>query len=226
MVCDGCNCYFSLWAIFYTSTAQILPFYPVTAQKRKISKKWKKKKKTGDMIILHKCNKNLDHRLYCSWDMACDECNCYFSFWAIFCPFTFLIAQKMKISKKMKKRPGDIIISHMCTKNHDHMLYCSWDMAHDTCNFDFSFWAIFCPFTHAPHLPPPPHPLISQKIKILENERKTWRYHHFTQVNQILWLDDVWFLKYGARQEDGQMDGRKKWHIEVGASPKNLESWN
>ena len=156
MVCDGCNCYFSLWAIFYTSTAQILPFYPVTAQKMKISKKWKKKKKTGDMIILHKCNKNLDHRLYCSWDMACDECNCYFSFWAIFCPFTFLIAQKMKISKKMKKRPGDIIISHMCTKNHDHMLYCSWDMAHDTCNFDFSFWAIFCPFTHAPHLPPPP----------------------------------------------------------------------
>ena len=24
--------------------------------------------------------------------------------------------------------PGDIIILHMCTKNHDHMLYCSLDM--------------------------------------------------------------------------------------------------
>ena len=39
--------------------------------------------------------------------------------------------------------PGDIIISHKCTKNHDHiMLYCFWDLAHDRC----SFWAIFCPF--------------------------------------------------------------------------------
>ena len=39
--------------------------------------------------------------------------------------------------------PGDIIISHKCTKNHDHiMLYCFWDLAHDGCNF----WAIFCPF--------------------------------------------------------------------------------
>ena len=26
--------------------------------------------------------------------------------------------------KTMKKTPGDIIILHSCTKNHDHMLYC------------------------------------------------------------------------------------------------------
>ena len=26
---------------------------------------------------------------------------------------------------KMKKRPGDIIILHMCTKNYDHMMYSS-----------------------------------------------------------------------------------------------------
>ena len=25
--------------------------------------------------------------------------------------------------EKMKKKPGDIIILHKCTKNHDHMLY-------------------------------------------------------------------------------------------------------
>ena len=29
--------------------------------------------------------------------------------------------------KKMKKNPGDIIILHKYKKNHDHMLYCSWD---------------------------------------------------------------------------------------------------
>ena len=55
-----------------------------------------------------------------------------------------------------KKTPRDIIILHMSTKNHDHMLYCSLDMAHDGYNFYFSFWAIFCPFT----------PLTAQKIKI------------------------------------------------------------
>ena len=33
---------------------------------------------------------------------VCDKCNCYFFFWAIFCPFTSLTAQKMKISKKWK----------------------------------------------------------------------------------------------------------------------------
>ena len=55
--------------------------------------------------------------------MMRDGCNCYFSFWAIFCPFTHLTVQKMK-----KKTPGDIIILCQCTKNHenhDHTLYCS-----------------------------------------------------------------------------------------------------
>ena len=57
----------------------------------------------GD-IILHKSTKSHDNRLYCSWDMACDGCNCYFSIWTIFCLFSLLTAQKMKISKKWKKK--------------------------------------------------------------------------------------------------------------------------
>ena len=63
----------------------------------------KMKKKPGDIIILHKCTKNHDHLLYCSWYMVPDRCNCYFSFWAIFCRFTPVTAQKIKISKKWKK---------------------------------------------------------------------------------------------------------------------------
>ena len=27
--------------------------------------------------------------------------------------------------EKMKKNPGDVIILHMCTKNHDHLIYAS-----------------------------------------------------------------------------------------------------
>ena len=56
--------------------------------------------------------------------MARDECNFHFSFWAVFFPFPFLTAQKIKMKKKkMKKTPGDIIILHMCTKNYDQMMY-------------------------------------------------------------------------------------------------------
>ena len=153
----------------------------------KISKQWKR---PG----LHKCTKNNDQMLYCAWDMARVRCNCYFSFWAIFRPFTSpptpLTAQKLKTSQKQKKylevpkimiiyvivpeiwhrtdvivrfpfglfyallppnRPknknfrkmknatGDVIILHNCTKNHDHMLYCSWHMVCEGCNWYFSF---------------------------------------------------------------------------------------
>ena len=45
-------------------------------------------KAPGDIIILHKCTKTLDHKLYSPWDIVRDACNCCFSFWAIFCPFT------------------------------------------------------------------------------------------------------------------------------------------
>ena len=48
--------------------------------------------------------------------------------------------------EKIKKMPGYIIILNKCTKNHDHMLYCSSGMVRDRCNCYFSFWAIFCPF--------------------------------------------------------------------------------
>ena len=34
--------------------------------------------------------------------MACDGCNCFLSFWAIFCTFTSITAWIMKISKKKK----------------------------------------------------------------------------------------------------------------------------
>ena len=57
----------------------------------------------------------------------------------------------------MKKFAGDIIILHMCTKNHNHMMYGSWDTEWDRQNF-LSFWAIFCPFS----------PLTTRKIKILK----------------------------------------------------------
>ena len=108
-------------------------------------------------------NKNHDH-MCCSWDMVCDGCNCYFSFLAIFCSFTPLTAQKIKISKKWKKKmPTDFIILHKCTKNYDHMLYCSWDAACETCNCYFLFWVIFCPLM----------PITAPKMKIKKKNKKS-----------------------------------------------------
>ena len=106
MVCGGCN-YFSFSAIF-------CPFTPNSLKKWKLLKK--KKRQSGDVINVHKCTKNYDQMMYDFWDMVRNRCNCYFSFWANFCTFTPLKAQKVKIFEKMKKTPGNIIILQMCTK--------------------------------------------------------------------------------------------------------------
>ena len=164
--------------------------------------------------------------LYWFWDMARDRCNCYFSFWAIFCCFTPLTAQKIKTWKKIwKKTSGYIIILHICTKIFDKMLYGSWDMVcdrrTDRCNCYFSFWAIFCCFTS----------LTAQKIKIWKKIwKKTPGYIIILHIcTKIYDKNVVWFLRHGARRTDGQTDGRtvrqKKWHIEAGVSPKNIWNW-
>ena len=183
-----------------------LPFYPPNSPKNKNINKNEKKKTPGDIIILHKSTKNHDHRLYCSWDMACDECN-YFSFWVTFCLFTHhppptLTARKMKIQKKWKKKkkkPGDIIILHKFTKTHDHMLYYSWDMVCDRCNCCFSFWAIVFPFT----------PVTAQKIKISKTWKKCLEISSFyTCIPKIMirWctVPEIWCATGG--QTDGWME--------------------
>ena len=125
-------CFFVIWAVFF--------FCPLTkAWKMKISKQMKKT--PGDIIILHKCTKNHDHMLYCSWDMAHDRCNCYFSF-----------STKIKISKKLTKTPGDIIILYNCSKI---MIICYTfpEIWHVTDLFIFHF-GLFSALLH----PPAPSP--------------------------------------------------------------------
>ena len=98
---------------FFVILSHFLHFYTTNNPKNQNFEKMKKKKKKkttpGEFIILHKCTKNHDHMLYCSWDMACDGCNCYFSFWAIFCPFTPLTVQKNQFFLKMKETPGNTV---------------------------------------------------------------------------------------------------------------------
>ena len=130
--------------------------------------------------------------LYYSWDMARDGCN-YFSFWAIFCTFTPQQPEKSKLKKITKKTPGDLIILHKCIKNHDHILYCSWDMVRDRCNCYFS----------------------AQQIQILKKWKEHLEISSFyicVPKTMIRWctVPEIWC----------RTDGQKKWHIEVGAPPK------
>ena len=55
---------------------------------------------------------------------------------------------KNQTFEKMKKIAGDIIIFHMCTKNHSHLMYSSWDTKWD--RIFFVILGHFCPFNSLP----------------------------------------------------------------------------
>ena len=78
------------------------------------------KKTPRDTIILHICTINDNYMLYGSWDMEHNRYD-FLSFWNVFCPFTLLWTQKIKILKKWKKNPRCNIILHTCTINDNHI---------------------------------------------------------------------------------------------------------
>ena len=175
----------SFWAIFCPFTSPLPPNDPEYQN-------FEKKCLEILSFYTYMCIINEDH-IYSSWNIRCDRQRNIWHFGPFFAfqPLDNLENQDFDI----EKTPGDIIILHICTIIHNHMIYGSWDMECNGQNF-LSFWTIFCLFT----------PLTAQKIKILKNEKISWRYHHFTQLYQKLWSDDVQFLRYGARQMDGQME--------------------
>ena len=151
--------------------------------------------------------KNHDHMLHCSWDMACDGCNCYFSFWAIFCPFILLTAQKFKIKKKNEKKSPEILSFYTSVTKIMIICYSSWDMVRDGCNCYFSFWAIFLPF----------YPLTAQKnqnfIKMKRAPGDIIIFHmctkHYDQMTYSSW-DMV---------HNRQTDGRTEKVTYIGGCP-------
>ena len=171
---------------FLSSLAMFCPFTPLTAQKMKIWQSWKKA--PGDSIILHECTKNHDHMPYCSWAMVCARCNFYFSFWTIFYPFTPLTAQKMRISKKWKKRLEISLFSTSVPK----IMIIGYTVPEIWCMTDviITFLGYFLPF----------YPRTAGKMEMSKKLKNASRSHHFTQVYQNSWTYAILFLRYGAWQ--------------------------
>ena len=125
-------------------------------------------------------------------------------------------AWKMKVwkkneSSKKKKTPGDIIL-HKCTKNHDHMLYCTWDMVRDIKLF-FILGYFLSFYT--------PNNLKNQNFKKKVKKRlEISSFYTCVPKMMIRWCmgPEIWYAK------DGQMDGKSD--IEVGAPPKKINISN
>ena len=125
------------WIFFHLGP--FLPLLPSPSPNNSGNQNFKNEKNTWNTIILLKCTKNDNHMKY---EVQQTE----FVLFGNFLPFYPANNQKNQNFEKMKKSPCDIIL-HKCTKNHYHMLYCTWDRVQGGCNCYFSFWTIFCLYT-------------------------------------------------------------------------------
>ena len=121
---------YSFWAFLYLWNLII-----------KKNKKFKTDLLTSFILLL--CTINENHMMYGSWDMERSRPNRIFCHFWHFLPFYSTNNSKNQNLKKWKNIQGQIIILHKSTKNHDHMTYCSWDIAREGWNCYISFWATF-----------------------------------------------------------------------------------
>ena len=139
---------------------------PLTTQKNKIFKKWKKS--SGDVIILNLCNKKHDHMMYAYSDMEClrrHNCFLFQAIFCIFCSFTAILTPEIKIWKKCKKHLG-ILSFYTCVPLIKTIWCMDPEIWSSTDRIFLSWWTIFCPFAS----PLPPN---SRKITIW----KKWKRH-------------------------------------------------
>ena len=97
---------------------------PLTFQKIKLLKKWKKAWRYYNFTRTI----NDNHMMY--WDIECDRQNILL-FWSFFCPFP----PPPPPNNSEKKETWRYY--HMCTINNNHMMYGSWEM-----ECDRQFWII------------------------------------------------------------------------------------
>ena len=157
----------------------------------------KTKKMPEDIIILQRCTINDNHMMYGSWDIEC-KVYFFFHFWPFFALLPFYPpflpplpnSPKNKILKKMKKNSG---------KHYRFTLvYNKWQ-SYETWFLRYQVWQTF--FVILDHFLPL-YPITTQKIKSLKKWKNPWRYYHFPHVYHKWQSYDVWFVRYGAWQNE------------------------
>ena len=135
------------WQTEIGNFGSFLPFY---LPKKPTIQNFEMKELARD-IILHMCTKNHNHMRYSFWDTESEGQiffvilgHCFFLLPAPPPPPPTQQPRKSKLWKN-EKASGDVIILHMCTKNHNHMMYVFWDMECNRLQNDnvLSFWVIF-----------------------------------------------------------------------------------
>ena len=116
------------------------------------------KEKHLEIISLHLCTKNVHDMIYSFWDKERDRLKPVIlgQFLSVYPPNTPPPPKEYNF-EKLKNTVGDIILLHMCTKNHNHMTNGSWDTEWDR---------IFFP------APLPLRPLLILKTKYLKKWKK------------------------------------------------------
>ena len=132
--------------------------------------------------------------MYGSWDTEWNR-QYFLSFWVIFCPFNIPPNNTENINfkkKKMKKTPGDIILSHIYV-HHKWRSYDTWFLKYKLQQTEvFVILGNFLPFQ-------PNGKLENQNFEI---EKNTSRCYHSTYLHHKWQLYDVWFLRYGVQQTE------------------------
>ena len=175
-------------------------FYPTICLKNQYLEK--KKKKTGDIIMLHMCTVNDNHKIYGSWDLGHNRYNfCHFGlFFALLAPND----PENQTFFKNEKMPGHIIL-HMYTINGNHIMYGSWDM-HSATDRTFCHFGPF--FTNL--LPPPISPNNPQNKNFDKIKKLLEILSFYTYVPKIMitWcmVPEIWCAMDGQTDERMESD--------------------
>ena len=152
------------------------------------------KKASGDVIILNMCNKNTI--IWCTltqvWSVT-DIIFCHFR------PFFPLLPhywpRKLKFGKNVKKKKNTCRYYPFTHVYHWSRSYDVWFLRYEVQQTGiFVFLGNFLSFYQPPPLPN------SLKKENIKNEKKPWRYHHFTQVQQKSQSSAILFQRYGTWQ--------------------------
>ena len=186
----------------YFILGNFLTFHPLNSPKNKNFKK-KKRKKTPGHTSFYASTPKIMIICYTVLEIWCvTDVIVIFHFWLV---FALLPPNSLK-NENFNKMEKYLEISSFYTSVPKIMIICHtiperWHATYIIVIFHFG---LFLPFYSPKNQNQ--NQKQSKKLKFQKNEKGFWRYHHFTHVYHKLWLDDLRFLRYGARQTDGQTE--------------------